>query len=367
MNEFSARALQPTPLHARTAELCATNLWSRSGAFTVPGIYTSEREEHEALVSRVGVSDLSARLCWRFEGPDAGAFLTFATTHDVLSIETGQTARVLWCDDFGHVRGEGVAARFGAAHYELSSTVRDFAWFMDAARGFDVRVTDVTGQRAGIGLRGPSAAALLQVAGFIGGARGKSDAALVPATAAWRQSQVSLVRDPGGMSFELWSDADDAIVIWDRVLRIGAGLGICPVGAVVLETVRLEAALPLAGFDWLPAQLCVRDADLRTPQDLGMIVDGLRRFNGSGALSQRRMQPAGRLVQVTSQSDLVRGDLIAKGGVAGQITSHARSHATERAVGIAWVKEEFSAPGTKLGLPGGAGLLDIQVVRSCHS
>jgi glycine cleavage system aminomethyltransferase T len=98
-----------------------------------------------------------------------------------------------------------------------------------------------------------------------------------------------------------------------------------------------------------------------------MIVDGLRRFNGSGALTLRRAQPGGRLVQVTSQADLVRGDLIAKGGVAGQITSHARSHATERAIGIAWVKEEFAGPGTKLGLPGGAGSLDIQVIRSCHS
>lgn len=367
MNELSARALQPTPLHARTAELCTTNLWSRSGAFTVPGVYTSEREEHEALVSRVGVSDLSARLCWRFEGPDAGAFLAFATTHDVLSIETGQTARVLWCDDFGYVRGEGIATRFGTAHYELSSTVRDFAWLIDAARGFDVRVTDVTGQRAGIGLRGPSAEALLQLAGFIGGSRSKSDVPLVPATASWRQSQVSLVRDPSGMSFELWSDADDAIVIWDRVMRIGAGLGICPVGAIVLETVRLEAASPLAGIDWLPAQLCLRDADLRTPQDLGVTVDGLRRFNGSGALSLRRTQPVGRLVQVTSQNVSARGELIAKGGLAGQITSHAHSHVLERAIGIAWVKDEFSAPGTKLGLAGGAGALDIQVVRPCHS
>lgn len=367
MNEFSARALQPTPLHARTAELCGTNLWTRSGGFTVPAIYTSEREEHEAIAARIGLSDLSARQCWRFEGPDAGAFLSVATTHEVSSIEPGQTARVLWCDDFGFVRGDGVAARFGAAQFEISSTVRDFAWFVDAGRGFDVRVTDVTGQRAGIGLKGPAAESLLQMAGFIGGQRTRTDVPVVPASAAWRQSQVSLVRDPGTMGFELWAQADDSIVIWDRVMRIGAGFGISPVGAVVLECVRLEAACPLSGIDWLPAQLCAKDSELRLPQDLGHSVDVLRRFNGSASIASRQPASAGRLVQVASQQTLSRGELIARGGAAGQITSCARSHASERSVGIAWVKDEFSVPGTKLALAGATTSLDIQVIRYCYA
>lgn len=365
MSEYSSRALQPTPLHARTAELCSTNQWVRAGGFTLPAVFTSVREEHEALASRVGLCDLSARQCWSFEGPDAGALLSFATTHDVAGIEPGQTARVLWCDDLGHVRGEGVAARFEANRFEVSSTVRDLAWFVDAARGFDVRVVDVTGQRAGIGVKGPAAELLLQSAGFIGGGRVKADAAPVPASAAWRQSQVSLVREAGGTGFELWAHADDAIVIWDRVMRVGAGFGVCAIGAVVLESVRLEAAQPLAGIDWVPAQLCLRDADLRIPQDLGLSTDGLmRRFNGAGALTGRRS--SGRLVQVMSTGDLTKGDLLAKGGVAGQVTSCAFSHATGRAVGIAWVKDEYAAPGTRLALAGTAASLDIRVGRHCY-
>jgi glycine cleavage system aminomethyltransferase T len=109
----------------------------------------------------------------------------------------------------------------------------------------------------------------------------------------------------------------------------------------------------------------VRDADLRIPQDLGFSADGLiRRFNGSGALTGRRS--AGRLVQVTSAGDLARGDLLAKGGAAGQITSCAFSHATGRAVGIAWVKDEYAAPGTRLALAGTAASLDIRVGRHCY-
>ena len=208
----------------------------------------------------------------------------------------------------------------------------------------------------------------MQSAGFIGGGRVKADMAPVPvpASAAWRQSQVSLVREAGGVGFELWAHADDAIVIWDRVMRVGAGFGISAVGALVLESVRLEAALPLAGIDWLPAQLCSREAELRVPQDLGLSADGLaRRFNGASALLSRR--GAGRLVQVSSAGEMTKGDLVAKGGLAGQITSCAFSHATERAVGIAWVKDEFAAPGTKLAPAGTAAALDIRVLRHCFS
>ncbi|NOT41397.1 MAG: hypothetical protein HOP13_12975 [Alphaproteobacteria bacterium] len=61
MSDFSSRASLATPLHARTAELCATNHWTVDEGFTVPAVYSSLREEQEALVTRVGMSDLSAR------------------------------------------------------------------------------------------------------------------------------------------------------------------------------------------------------------------------------------------------------------------------------------------------------------------
>jgi aminomethyltransferase len=366
MSDVSGRVILKTALHARTSALCASDTWTRVCSFAVPLVYSSEREECEALVARAGIADISARHCLRFDGPDAAGFLGFATTHDAALIGLGQTARVVWCDDSGWVRGEGLLARLDEGCFELTSVVCDHAWFADGALGFNVRVSDRTGQRGGIGLRGPYAEAILELAGFLGvPERASSEPEPATRGSGWRQSQVLLLRAAEG--FELWMDAAGAAVVWDRLMRVGAGFGVQPVGARVLEYARIEAAQPLAGTDWSPSPLAMRAQDLRTPQDLGVEPDPLRRFNGSEALAQRRRGCGSRLVQLSSLRPLARGELIGKGGSAGMITSVAASPATERHVALAWIRDELARPGISLGLPGTSGVLDIDVVRLCHS
>lgn len=368
MSDMSRRALMPTPLHARTADLCATNQWVAAGSFTLPLTYSSEVEEHGALSGRAGLSDISARQRWRFEGPDAAAFLAFATTCDAQALPIGQTARLAWCDDFGHVRGEGVLARLGDSSFEIATVVRDFGWLAEGALGFDVAVMDMTGRRAGLQLAGPHAFAILQAAGFLGASLpGATGGGEMSVATGWRQSQVTLVRDDEAQRFELWVDAEDAVHVWDRVMRVGAGFGITPVGERVLEVARIEAGRPLPGLDWLPAWACLHETDLRTPSDLGLASDPMRRFNGSQALGLRPRRCGFRLVLLASARRLAPGEVIAKGGSAGRITSAAFSTATERHVALGWIRDELARPGQDLGLPGTAGSLDIQVVRQCHS
>ena len=51
--------------------------------------------------------------------------------------------------------------------FELITPVRDLAWMLDGAEGFDVDVRDVTNERAAIGVAGPLAMALLRDAGLV--------------------------------------------------------------------------------------------------------------------------------------------------------------------------------------------------------
>ena len=199
MSDFSSRASLATPLHARTAELCATNHWTEEEGFTVPAVYSSLREEQEALVTRVGMSDLSARQCWLVEGPDAGIYLSWLSITDVTRLEAGQTARTIWCDDAGFVRGEGVIVRFAAASFEVRTAVRDFAWVADGARGFDVKVTNATGTRAAIGVRGPLTAALAAASGLTGDGTGGGQSAQ---NMALRKTQVPAGSDEQDLSAE---------------------------------------------------------------------------------------------------------------------------------------------------------------------
>ena len=73
------RSLNATALHARTADLCATNVWVEDNGFTVPTAYSSPGEEQWALSERAALSDLSAHQTWSVRGADAASFLGFAT------------------------------------------------------------------------------------------------------------------------------------------------------------------------------------------------------------------------------------------------------------------------------------------------
>ena len=362
MSEQTSRSLSPTPLHARTAELCGTNRWTSSGGFSVPLVYGSQQEELDAVGTRVGVADLSARQCVQFDGPDAGAYLSFVTTADVSVLENGQTTRVLWCDDEGQVRGDGLVVRYGPALFELSSNVRDFSWFADGALGYDVKVTNVTGQRASIGVRGPLAMNLLSAAGFWSAQPASSGGPALPAPS-WRQAQVALIRDGSGGGFELWSHADDGIVLWDRLFRVGSSLGISPVGGAALETLRLEAGLPMAGTDWVPSQLALSEDDLRLPQDLGFAFEAPRRFNGSMAAMRRNSGNLFKLVQFTSGGPCAPGPIVLKSVAVGKFTSCGWSPEREKGFALGWLRKDVAMAGTTFQTSSGVA---VQMVKACY-
>ncbi len=358
MTDVAARSYLPTPLHARTAELCATNAWTEECGFTVPAVYGSLREEQDALGARVALSDLSARQCWAIEGPDAAAFLSFATIGDVTRLEPGQTARTLWCDDAGFVRGDGLIAHFGKMQFELSSAVRDFAWLLDGAQGFDVKITNATGARAVIGVRGPLAPNLLAAAGLSTEATGTG-----LTHPSWRPAQVALMRDAAGEGFELSMQADDGVVVWDRLWRSGAALGVAAAGVQALEALRIENGAPRAGVDWQPAHLARDPSVLRVPTDLGFTPDLTRRFNGAEAL--RRARPASRqiLVQFSADEPLAPGPLSMRSATVGRLTSQAWSETRASANALGWLDIDAVKIGTKVSAPGLAGPVRAEIIR----
>lgn len=359
MTGVASRSYLPTPLHARTAELCATNSWTEDGGFTIPALYTSAREEQGALVSRVALCDLSARQCWSIQGPDGAAFLSTATVSDVQSLDVGQTVRTAWCDDQGYVRGDGSIARLGETEFELWTTVRDFAWFVDGAHGFDVKLVNATGLRAVIGVRGPLAQNILAASG-LSGEPVSAGQVLRPD---WRPAQIAITRDASGDGVELSMQADDGVVVWDRLWRAGAALGAATAGAQALDNRRIENGVPKAGIDWRPAQFARAHADLRLPAELGFTPDLNRRFNGAAALRLTKSHRGQVLAQFSSDEPLTPGPMTLRGAPAGILTSQSWSHTRACTFALGWLDPDAVKIGTKLSVPGPSGPLRAEIVR----
>src|SRR6185503_1866703 len=119
--------------------------------------------------------------------------------HDAAALSPGRALETYWCDDAGFARGKGTVIRREANEFELMTPVRDLAWMLDGAEGFDVEVRDVTNERAAIGVAGPLAATLLADAGMLSKELHAGDLTDVQ----WRASRVSVLRQGEGPNFEL--------------------------------------------------------------------------------------------------------------------------------------------------------------------
>jgi aminomethyltransferase len=228
-----------------------------------------------------------------------------------------------------------------------------------------VRVSNVTGQRAGIGIRGPLSNALLAAGGFASAPQPAGDGVPALPGPAWRQTQVALVKDASGDGHELWTHADDGIVVWDRLLRVGGALGVSPVGAGAMEILRIESGLPMASVDWQPVQLARSDQDVCTPRELGIDLSTPRRFNGSWALGRAAGAGSHKLVQLSCNTPVVPGALMVRGAAVGSVTSAAWSSARNRGFAIGWLKADLCVPGNQVQGTGRAAAVTCQFVRDC--
>ena len=108
-------------------------------------------------------------------------------------------------------------ARFGRDTFRMVSTTSDLDWIARAASLFGVGARDVSQEEGGLAIVGPFARQIVEAAGL--------DGALEPLSFRkqfWRGLDVTLSRFGEHGGFELWCDADDGSLVWDRIVKAGA-------------------------------------------------------------------------------------------------------------------------------------------------
>ncbi|MGC9952770.1 MAG: hypothetical protein ABSD21_00625 [Rhizomicrobium sp.] len=262
--------LRATPFHARVAEANRFNAWENRGGFTL-----ALGDPSEALAARFGAVLADVSWHWRASicGPRAGEFVSRLLTRDASRLGPGEALKALWLNDAGGVRGIGTMARLGPESFVLVSAAKDFGWIADAAALYGVAVRDVTEEEGVLALIGPAAGKVLAAAGL------EHDLGpLALRKFFWRGLDVTLSRL--GEGYELWCKPDDALIVWDRIVKAGRPFALCPVGLRALDILDLENGVVQPGGDFAPA----RDGYTRepSPQSLGLsdLVDRDHVFNG---------------------------------------------------------------------------------------
>jgi aminomethyltransferase len=162
-------------------------------------------------------------------------------------------------------------------------------WLLDSAHGFDATIHEETEAIAALSLQGPTSAEILRLAGFVIDTLKPFRMAEFPLGQG--KLMISRTGFTGDLGYELWTTPDLALTLWDTLFEAGKLHGLRPIGSDALNIARLEAGFIIAGYDFTPADICLREDRLRSPLEMGLgwLIDWEKgHFTGKAALTRQK-------------------------------------------------------------------------------
>jgi aminomethyltransferase len=328
----SGEDLRHTPLEGKHVALGAK--MGAFGGWNMPIEYEGILAEHRAVRERVGLFDLSHLGKVEVVGPGALATFQALLSNDLAKVEVGRARYNLVLNDEGGIEEDLIVYRLGPERWfvvpNASNTGKVVATLRRAAHEAEV----VEHAWCFLGVQGPRA---LEVVGA-----SFPDALRLPfmGCAVTEHHGLPLVLTRSGytgeLGFELFTDADVAVDLWDGLMEGGAGFGIEPCGLGARDVLRLEMGYPLYGQDLSPE---------RTPLEAGLswaVALDKGDFTGRDALLRQRERGLPRRLRALVTEDRrhiprPHQRVLADGEVAGEVTSGTFSPTLERGIALAYL------------------------------
>jgi 4-methylaminobutanoate oxidase (formaldehyde-forming) len=328
--------------------------------------------EHRAVRTGVGVLDMSTFGKIRVEGPDAEAVLQLVSASDV-AVPPGRTVYTPWLNRRGCIEADLTVTRLSETSFLVitptATVLRDLGWLRrHTPEGARCVSLDVTSGEACLAVMGPRSrellagltAADLGTAAFPFGAVRTIDIGMAPV----RAHRVSYV---GELGFELYMPAELARHVLEAITAAGEPLGLAFVGALAMETLRLEKAFRHFGHD-IGEDDHVLEAGLGFAVKTGKPVGRFGAFVGWDAvLRKREVGLTRRLVQLklASPEPLLyhTEPIIEAGAVVGYLTSGGYGHHLGAAVGLGYVPVSPGETGRDIA----ARVFEIEVAGERHA
>lgn len=260
-----------TAFHSRLAPFNETGIWKNWSGYLVAANYQySIASEYYAIRNSVSLLDTSPLFKYEFRGSDVRNLLEIALARDIRKCRPGQAQYTVWCDQNGFVVQDGVIVSLAEDHFFLTAAEPALRYFRQIARKAslnNLQVNDVSSDYGILALQGPHALDVLNGLPVDVAELGYFDATKTEIAGA----EVIITRTgfTGDLGYELWIRAEDAELVWDRIIRSGSNYNITPIGTTPLKMARVEAGLLLMGVDFLSSKFSWVDAQRESPVELG--------------------------------------------------------------------------------------------------
>lgn len=225
------------------------------GGWDMPVQYSGVLAEHMAVREAAGLFDVSHMGEIEVSGPQAFAFLQYATINDVSALSDGQVQYTALCYPSGGVVDDLTLYRFAADSYLLcvnaANTDKDFDWLQQLLKETDyveLQLINRSSEYAQLALQGPKAEKILAEL---------TDTDLSSIKYYWFAEGdvvgvatiISRTGYTGEDGFELYCPAKDGVKLWQALMVAGGPYGLLPTGLGARDTLRLEKAYALYGHE----------------------------------------------------------------------------------------------------------------------
>ncbi len=366
--------MKNTPLTEKHLALGAK--MAEFAGYNMPISYSSITEEHRAVRTAVGVFDVSHMGEFIVKGKDAAAFLQSATSNDVRKLAPGEVQYSCLPNKKGGIVDDLLVYRLDDVAemttpdeqtymvvVNSSNEVKDWRWMKRLARGFDVKLQNISAKTGLIAVQGPKAAEALQKLTDIDLQSMKYYTFRRGRFATCNNVIVSATGYTGSGGFEIYAKNKDLVKIWDRVFKAGEKFGIQPAGLGARDTLRLEMGYCLYGND-INDRTSPLEAGLAwiTKLNKGTDFPSIEKFKKQKAEGVKR-----KLVGfILDDKRVPRHDYVIespRGATIGVVTSGTHSPTLDKPIGMGYVKTKFAEPGTKIMIVAGSKRLPAVVSK----
>jgi aminomethyltransferase len=340
-------SLKKTPLNARHRSHGARMV--EFGGWDMPVEYSGIADEHMAVRTRAGLFDVSHMGEIEVAGADALAAVQHITSNDAARLAVHQIQYSALTTPQGTFVDDVLTYKISDEHFMLvvnaSNIIKDFRWITDHIAGIgDAVAVNTSSRYALLALQGPAALDVLQTLTNVDLGAIKYYWFTTGEVAAVRCT-ISRTGYTGEDGYEVFMPPASAQRVWDAILQAGKSAGVVPAGLGARDTLRLEAAMRLYGND-------MDDTTTVVEADLGWIVGWKKpEFVGADVLKQQKAEGAPRKLVGFEMIDRAIGrhgyDIYVDGVKAGVVTSGTQTPFLKKAIGMAYLPSDRTAPDTE--------------------
>ncbi len=240
-----------TPLYEKHVQL-GGNVVNYAGWY-LPVEYTSLKDEHLAVRERAGMFDVSHMGEIWIRGKEAEKFVSYLVTNDIMRQKDTQIQYTFMCYPDGGCVDDLLVYKYNSEKYFLvvnaANVDKDFQWIQDQIKDFDCEAENVSDITAEIAVQGPLAQKVVQKLTDVNLDDIKFFYFQDDVTIAGKKCLISRTGYTGEDGFEIYTDNESILTVFDAVLEAGKEVDLRPCGLGARDTLRFEASLPLYGHE----------------------------------------------------------------------------------------------------------------------